>query len=49
VDAELFDGLGTEGVGRRGDRELVRRVRAIAYRLDAESVMKRCRGAEVQR
>src|SRR5690242_11846309 len=35
VDAELFDGLGAEGVGRLGDRELVRRVRAIAYRLDA--------------
>ena len=49
VDAELFDGLGTEGVGRLGHRELVRRVRAIAYRLDAESVLNRCRGAEEQR
>ena len=41
--------LGLEGVGRLGDRELVRRVRAIAYRLDAESVLARCRGAEEQR
>ncbi|MEP6649975.1 MAG: DUF222 domain-containing protein [Lapillicoccus sp.] len=49
VDAELFDGLGAEGVGQLGDRELMRRVRAIAYRLDAESVMARCRGAEGQR
>lgn len=49
VDAELFDGLGTEGVGRLGDRERVRRVRAIAYRLDAESVLNRSRGAEAQR
>jgi hypothetical protein len=49
VDAELFDGLGVEGVGRLGNRELVRRVRAIAYRLDAESVMARCRGEEKQR
>ncbi len=49
VDAELFDVLGLEGVGRLGDRELIRRVRAIAYRLDAESVLARCRGAEEQR
>jgi len=49
VDAELFDGLGSTGVGRLGDRELVRRVRAIAYRLDAESVLARSRGAEQQR
>jgi hypothetical protein len=49
VDAELFDGLGSTGVGRLGDRELVRRVRAIAYRLDAESVLARGRGAEQQR
>ncbi len=49
VDAELFEGLGPEGVGRFGDRELVRRVRAIAYRLDAESALNRCRGAEEQR
>ncbi|HEU4999142.1 MAG TPA: DUF222 domain-containing protein [Lapillicoccus sp.] len=49
VDAELFKGLGVDGVGRLGDRELVRRVRAIAYRLDAESVLARCRGAEAQR
>lgn len=49
VDAELFDALGADGVGRLGDRELARRVRAIAYRLDAESVVARCRGAETQR
>ncbi|HEU4330638.1 MAG TPA: DUF222 domain-containing protein [Lapillicoccus sp.] len=49
LDAELFDGLGVEGVGRLGDRELQRRVRAIAYRLDPESVVARCRGAETQR
>lgn len=49
VDAELFDTLGVDGVGRLGDRELVRRVRAIAYRLDAQSVVARCRGAEQQR
>jgi hypothetical protein len=49
VDAELFDRLGREGVGGLGDRELVRRVRAISYRLDAESVLNRCRGAEEQR
>jgi Domain of unknown function (DUF222)/HNH endonuclease len=49
VDVELFEQLGVEGVGRLGDRELVRRIRAIAYRLDAESVLARCRGAEAQR
>ena len=49
VDAELFDGLAAEGVGQLGDRELQRRVRAIAYRLDAESVMARRRGAEADR
>ena len=48
VDAELFDGLGTRSGSARGP-ELVRRVRAIAYRLDAESVLNRCRGAEEQR
>ncbi|MEP6630121.1 MAG: HNH endonuclease, partial [Lapillicoccus sp.] len=30
VDAELFETLGINGVGRLGDRELARRVRAIA-------------------
>jgi hypothetical protein len=49
VDAELFDTLGVDGVGQLGDRELVRRVRAIAYRIDAQSVVARCRGAEAQR
>ena len=49
VDDELFRGLGAEAVGLLGDRDLARRVRAIAYRLDAESVMKRCRGAEGER
>jgi Domain of unknown function (DUF222) len=49
VDAELFDGPGIEAVGRLGDRELERRVRAIAYRLDAQSVMARRRGAERER
>jgi hypothetical protein len=49
LDAELFDSLGVDGVGHLGDRELVRRVRAIAYRLDAESVVARSRGAQSQR
>ncbi len=49
LDAELFDTLGVDGVGRLGDRELTRRVRAIAYRLDAESVMARARGAQGDR
>ncbi|MDQ2755256.1 MAG: DUF222 domain-containing protein [Actinomycetota bacterium] len=49
VDAELFEGIGADQVGALGDRELARRVRAIAYRLDAESVMARCRGAEKER
>lgn len=49
VDAELFDTSGMDEAGRLGDRELVRRVRAIAYRLDAESVVARCRDAEQQR
>lgn len=49
VDAELFDSLGTAGVGQLGDRELERRVRAIAYRLDAQSVMARRRDAETER
>jgi hypothetical protein len=49
VDAELFDGLGEWGVGQLGDRELERRVRAIAYRLDADSVLARARGAQTER
>ncbi len=49
LDAELFDTLGVDGVGRLGDRELTRRVRAIAYRIDAESVMARARGAQGDR
>ncbi len=49
VDAELFATLGDDGVGALGDRELVRRVRGIAYRIDAESVLARARGAESER
>ena len=48
VDAELSETLG-DGLGLIGDRELSRRVRAIAYRLDAASVLNRCRGAETER
>jgi len=49
VDAELFETLGVDAVGRLGDRELARRVRAIAYRIDPESVVARARGAESER
>jgi hypothetical protein len=49
VDADLFEGRGLDEVAALGDRERARRVRAIAYRLDAESVLARCRGAEAQR
>ncbi|MDN5766105.1 MAG: 13E12 repeat family protein, partial [Humibacillus sp.] len=48
LDAELAGTLG-EGVGRLGDRQLVRHVKAIAYRLDPESVLNRARKAEGDR
>jgi len=48
VDTELATTLGDE-LGRLGDRELVRRVQAIAYRIDAASVVARSRAAEAQR
>ncbi|WP_082591706.1 HNH endonuclease signature motif containing protein [Terrabacter sp. Soil810] len=54
VDAEvvgpLSDTGGTAGrVGSLGDRELARRVRAVAYRVDAASVMARAVRAESER
>jgi hypothetical protein len=48
VDDELAEALG-DGIGMLGDRELVRRVQAISYRLDAESVLARSRAAESRR
>ncbi len=48
VDAELAETLG-EQLGLLGDRELSRRVRAIAYRIDPASVLNRCRAAEADR
>ena len=48
VDAELAETLGDQ-VGRLGDQELSRRVRAVAYRVDPASVLNRCRGAEADR
>ncbi len=48
VDEELFTSAGDE-LGRLGDRELVRRVQAISYRIDAESVLARARAAESRR
>jgi hypothetical protein len=48
VDAEVCGPLG-ERLGALGDRELVRRVRAVAYRLDAASVMARCTQAQTRR
>ncbi len=48
VDTELATTLGDE-LGRLGGRELVRRVQAIAYRIDAASVVARSRAAEAQR
>ena len=48
VDTELATTLGDE-LGRLGDRELVRRVQALAYRVDAASVVARSRAAESQR
>lgn len=48
VDAELARHWSDE-LGWLGDRELVRRVRAICYRIDAESVVARARQAESDR
>ncbi len=48
VDAELADRWGHE-LGRLGDRELVRRVRAVCYRVDAASVVARAQQAENDR
>ncbi len=48
VDTELAEALGDE-LGLLGDRELVRRVQAISYRIDAESVLARSRAAENRR
>ena len=48
LDAELAETLG-EGIGRLGDRQLVGHVKAIAYRLDPESVANRARKAEGDR
>jgi hypothetical protein len=48
VDAELAHTVGEE-LGRLSERELVGRVRAIVYRLDAESVVKRAAHAESER
>ncbi len=50
VDAEVVDGSdGGERVGDLGDKELARRVRAVAYRIDAEAVMARSARAEADR
>ena len=46
VDEELAQG---DELGLLGDRELVRRVQAISYRIDAESVLARSRAAESRR
>ena len=48
LDAELADTL-AEGIGRLGDRQLTGHVKAIAYRLDPASVMKRAAHAESDR
>ena len=48
VDGELAPHWADE-LGRLGDRELVRRVKAICYRIDAESVVARARQAESDR
>lgn len=48
VDAEVV-GDPAEPVGALGDRELARRVQAVAYRLDAEAVLARARRAESER
>jgi hypothetical protein len=48
LDQELHDTHG-ERLGGLGDRELNRLVRAVAYRLDPESVLRRARKAESER
>ncbi|MBB2985769.1 HNH endonuclease [Terracoccus luteus] len=48
LDRELHDSMG-ERLGGLGDRELQRLVRAVAYRLDPESVLARARKAESER
>ncbi|RKT78897.1 5-methylcytosine-specific restriction endonuclease McrA [Terracoccus luteus] len=48
LDQELHDTYG-DRLGGLGDRELNRLVRAIAYRLDPESVLRRARKAESER
>ncbi|WP_211333343.1 HNH endonuclease [Terracoccus luteus] len=48
LDQELHDTYG-ERLGGLGDRELNRLVRAVAYRLDPESVLRRARKAESER
>ena len=48
VDAEVI-GSTDEPIGALGDRELARRVRAVAYRIDAASVMARAATAEADR
>ena len=48
LDAELAETLGAD-IGRLGDRQLTRQVKAIAYRLDPESVVNRARQAEGDR
>ena len=48
VDAEVV-GDPTQPVAGLGDRELARRVRAVAYRIDAASVMARAAKAEADR
>ncbi|RKT79712.1 5-methylcytosine-specific restriction endonuclease McrA [Terracoccus luteus] len=48
LDQELHDTYG-DRLGRLGDRELNRLVRAVAYRLDPESVVRRARKAESER
>ncbi|HET7399312.1 MAG TPA: DUF222 domain-containing protein [Intrasporangium sp.] len=51
VDAQIAGPLADQGerLGSLGDRELVRRVQAIAYRIDAASVVARSRRAESDR
>ncbi|MBB2986535.1 HNH endonuclease [Terracoccus luteus] len=48
LDQELHDTHG-DRLGGLGDRELNRLVRAVAYRLDPESVLRRARKAESER